>query len=270
MGLRPYCSPRCRQTLEENKPCSAFDLTAGAASEEAETMNENRWERCGAATGFAMVVLGVAAMAFERAPVTAADFAANRTALVTQSMLFLASAAVSMWFLGSLRTYLLRAEGGTGRVSTIAFGAGVAWATLNMVAQAFQVGVASDPHGEAPIALIDTMSAVFTIANLPLAVMLVAVAVVSLRHNAFPGWLGWIALVAAGAQILLWLSTAMQSGPLASDSWLSFLLYPFVLIWLVPATVIMARKAGQPRTTVPDTPQGLIEARRDPRRHLIN
>jgi hypothetical protein len=227
-------------------------------------MNESRWERYGAASGFVMVALGAVATLFERAPVTAADFAASRTALVTQSMLFLAGAAVSIWFLGSLRSYLMRAEGGTGRVSTVAFGAGVAWAALNMVAQAFQVGAANDPQGETPTALIKTMSAVFTIANLPLAVTLVAVAVVSLRYHAFPAWLGWLSAVVAGAQALLWLSTAVQSGPLASDSLLSFVLYPFFLIWLVPATVIMIRRAGRPPMTIPDTVQGQVEVDRQP------
>ena len=47
--------------------------------------------------------------------------------------------------------------------------------------------------------MINTMSAMLTIANLPLAVMLLAVAVVSLRHRAFPFWLGWLAAVAAGS-----------------------------------------------------------------------
>lgn len=42
---------------------------------------------------------------------------------------------------------MIRFEGGTGRLSTVVFGAGIAWTTLNMVAQAFQVGVASDPRG---------------------------------------------------------------------------------------------------------------------------
>src|SRR6185369_8052477 len=121
--------------------------------EEGRAMNESTWERCGASSGFAMVILGAAASTFERTPVTAADFAANRTALLTQSMLFLAGAAAGLWFVGCLRSHLLRAERGTGRLSTVAFGAGVAWAALNMLAQAFQVGAASDPAGAAPAAL---------------------------------------------------------------------------------------------------------------------
>jgi hypothetical protein len=208
-------------------------------------MNETQWERYGAASGFAMVAFGAAATVFERAPVTAADFAANRTALLTQSMLFLLGAAASLWFLGSLRTYLLRFEGGTGRLAAVVFGSGIAWATLNMAAQAFQVGAAGDPKGETPTALLKTMGAVFTIANLPLAVMLLAVAVVSMRYHAFPLWLGVVAIVAAGAQALLWSATVVQSGPLAPDGWLSFALYPFFLIWLVPATAIMMKRAGQ-------------------------
>ncbi len=57
----------------------------------------------------------------------------------------------------------------------------------------------------APPALIGTMNAVFTIAALPLAVMLTAVAVVSLRDHALPTWPGWIAAGAAGSQLVLWL-----------------------------------------------------------------
>jgi hypothetical protein len=206
-------------------------------------MNAGGRERSGAASGFALLALGAAATAFERLPASAADFAANRTALWAQSMLFLAGAAVSLWFLGSLRNHLRRAEGGAGRLSEVAFGAGVAWAALNMLAQAFQVGVAGDATATAPVSLLNTMTAVFSVANLPLAVMLAAVAVVSLRHHAFPSWLGWLAAVAAGAQAALWAATVVPSGPLAAGGWLNAALYPFFLVWLVPATAIMMRSS---------------------------
>ena len=60
--------------------------------------------------------------------------------------LFLAGAALYLWYLGSLRTWLHDAEGGTGRLSTVAFGAGTVWVGVNMVAQAFQIGLATDPR----------------------------------------------------------------------------------------------------------------------------
>jgi hypothetical protein len=46
-------------------------------------------------------------------------------------MLFLAGAALYLWYLGSPRTWLHDAEGGTGRLSTVAFGAGTVWVGVN-------------------------------------------------------------------------------------------------------------------------------------------
>jgi hypothetical protein len=50
-------------------------------------VTDHAWERRGAASGLGVVLPGAAATAFERASMTAADFAADRTALVTQSMI---------------------------------------------------------------------------------------------------------------------------------------------------------------------------------------
>ena len=216
-------------------------------------MSEPGAERWGAASGFAVIVVSAAAMIFERGAVLPADsadavvahYTGNQGAIFAQSMLFLAGAAIYLWFLGSLRSFLLRAEGGTGRVSAIAFGAGVVWIGLSMLAQAFQIGLAAAPAAAALPALIATMNAVFTISALPLAVLLAAVAVVTLRHRAFPAWLGWVAVVAAGAQLLLWWSTVVSSGPLAADGWLSYALYPAFLVWLVPATIVMTGRRGR-------------------------
>jgi hypothetical protein len=60
------------------------------------------------------------------------------------------------------------------------------------------------------------------------------------------------------------LATVVESGPLASDGWLSFVLYPFFLIWLVPATVIMVRRTGSSHAIIQDTPQGLVDAGQRP------
>src|SRR6266699_144747 len=111
-------------------------------------MNETRRERWGAASGLAAAVVGAAATVFERGPLTVDDSSAAvidhltryHTPMLAQSMLFLAGAALYLWYLGSVRTFLARAEGGTGRLSMVAFGAGTVWVGVNMVAQAFQVG----------------------------------------------------------------------------------------------------------------------------------
>jgi hypothetical protein len=222
-------------------------------------MDETRWERWGAASGFAAALFGAAAIVFERGPLTVTDSApavighltSYRTPMLAESMLFLAGAALYLWYLGSLRAFLARAEGSTGRLSTVAFGAGIVWVGINMVAQAFPIGLAANPRAGAAPALIGTMNAVFTIGALPLAVMMAAVAVVSLRYRAFPAWLGWLAAAAAGSQLLLWLGTVAFTGPLAPDGWLSYALYPVFLVWLIPATIIMIRRAGQQTGSTP-------------------
>jgi hypothetical protein len=225
-------------------------------------MNETRWERWGAASGFAAALAGAAAIVFERGPLMATDPARTvvdhltsyRTPMLAQSMLFLVGGALYLWYLGSLRTFLARSEGGTGRLSTVAFGAGLVWVGINMVALAFQIGLVANPRAGAAAALIGTMNAVFTIAALPLAVMMAAVAVVSLRSRAFPAWLGWVAAATAGSQLLLWLGTVVSTGPLAPDGWLSYALYPVFLVWLIPATIIMIRRAGQLTSFTPPAP----------------
>src|SRR6476469_7073276 len=135
-------------------------------------------ERMGAASGYLVVAFALAAIVLERRPATPSDVLAARVALQAQSMLFLAGAAATLWFLGSLRLVLTRAEGISSRVSSVAFGAGLAWVAVSVVGQAFQLGVAASRTTPAPAALLDVMRALFGVAHLPLAVMLTAVAVV--------------------------------------------------------------------------------------------
>ncbi len=109
-------------------------------------MNETRWQRWAAASGFVALAFGAAAVALERPWPSTSDpdgfpafLAANRGAILAQSMLFVISAGVFMWFLGSLRSFLIEAEGATGRLSTLAFAAGMIGYGLNVVGQAPQI-----------------------------------------------------------------------------------------------------------------------------------
>jgi hypothetical protein len=56
--------------------------------------------------------------------------------------------------------------------------------------------------------------------------------------------LGWLAVVAAAAALVLSFAVVQPSGPLAPQGWLTLVLYPAPIIWLVPATVVMIRRAG--------------------------
>jgi hypothetical protein len=197
------------------------------------------------------LVLGGVGGALERGWPSANDpdavarfIAANKPAILGQSMAFVLSAGIYMWFFASLRAFLARAEGEIGRLSALVFGAGLVWTGLQMAAQAFQVGAAMAPLGTLQPPILWMMAAMFSISNLPLAIALLATALVTFRTKVFPGWLGMIAVAAAVAQVVLWMGTVVRSGPLAPNGWLTYALYPIVALWLLPTTIVMIRKAG--------------------------
>jgi len=206
-------------------------------------------------TGFAALLSGAAAVALERPWPSTSDPAAfpafladNRDAVLAQSMLFLLSAGLFMWFLGVLRSFLIEAEGATGRLSTLAFTAGMIGYGMNVVGQAPQITLTlPSAHSMTPgsaTTLTDLGWVLLVVANIPLAVMFFAIAVVSLRTRVFPVWLGWLAVVAGVAAVLLSFALVFPAGPLAPQGWASYLLYPASIIWLVPAATVMVRRTG--------------------------
>ncbi len=217
-------------------------------------MDETTGERWGAASGFAVLAVGAAATVFERGAVSAGDpvatltgfYARNQDALLAQSLLFLIAAGIFLWYVGSLRAFLVRAEGGIGGSSAVVFGAGVAWTAVSAAAQASQIGLAMGSGAEVQPALVGMMMALFIGANLLLAVMLFGVAAVSFPTKCFPVWLVWLTLVAAVANLIPLLGIVVESGPLAPNGWVTaYAPYPIFVVWLVSATVVMLSRIGK-------------------------
>jgi hypothetical protein len=213
-------------------------------------------EQWGAAAALLAIVVGLGGAALERPwPTTGADFTAflaqNRAAIVGQSLFFMVGAAINLFFLGSLRSFLARAEGGGAPLTHVAFGAGVLWAGLNIVGQAPQIllTLPSQAQLDPTLArvLADLCFVMLNIANLPLGMMFAATAVVSLKTRVLPTWLGLLAAVAAAAAFALTFAVAQASGPLAPQGWLTLALYPSSVIWLLPGAVMMIRRIGQQR-----------------------
>ncbi len=206
------------------------------------------------ATGYAAVLCGVGATLLERPwptdPVALPGFLAdNRGAVLWQSMLFLLGAAFFMWFLGCLRTYLIRVEPDRGRVTMVAFGAGMVAYGMTVLALAPQIALTLpgrtwvDPTTSA--LAVDLGYVMLTVANLPMAVMYAASAVVSLRDRAFPAWLGWWSVLAAACCLTLVLSMFDPTGPLAPQGWLSYVLYLVPVVWLAAAPTLMLIDSGR-------------------------
>ena len=80
-------------------------------------------------------------------------------------------------------------------------------------------------------------------------VMFLAIALLSLRLQAYPRWLGWIAAAAATAAFVSTLSLVPADGPLAPTGVLTTALRLVPLFWYVPAAVVMLRPAGRPPRT---------------------
>jgi hypothetical protein len=112
--------------LETTQDVGGKPVTSDAAAGEAfqaPPENATRGERWGAASGFAALVAGLLGGALERGWPSGSDphavarfIAANRPAILAQSMLFVLSTGIYLWFLSSLCTFLRRAEGSAGTV----------------------------------------------------------------------------------------------------------------------------------------------------------
>lgn len=214
-------------------------------------MTERNWERWEPASGYLVLALGLVAAAFERgappagAPIeqTLGFLTAYRSELLAQSLLFVLSAGLYLWFFESLRTYLLRAEGGSGRFAHVAFSAGIVWAGIQMVMQSVQAALAMRSGNGMEPALAgmtsDMSYALSVIAYVPMAIMLAAVALSSLRARAFPAWLGWFSAGTGVVHLAMAFGLVADGGILVPGGALTYVLYALITIWLAAVTTVM-------------------------------
>lgn len=168
-----------------------------------------RWERNAPLTGVAAVVLwivGTFLLEKDDRPEgkdTAAFVAwveKNDTAIIIGAIVFGFGVLLFLWMLGSLRSTLFAAEGGTGRLATIAFASGVATAVSMMFSvlphaqAAFDSGDTSATSIDALVHMGDAFFGGVELFAIPL---LAASALVILRFGALPRWLAWASLVLA-------------------------------------------------------------------------
>lgn len=129
-----------------------------------------------------------------------AYYRAHDGKIIAGTVIFLIGVGLFFWFLGTLRSRLLAAEGGDGRLTALAYGAGVA----TSVCLALQPGpdisavLAKDDLVPSAAKAVHTLGDAFFLgAEYLLPVMLVAFAMVAMRTGAFPNWLAWLSLLVA-------------------------------------------------------------------------
>ena len=154
-------------------------------------------------------------------------YADESTAIVTGGFLFMLGGAFFIWFLGSLRARLLAAEGGLGRLSTIAFAGGLATAVFLIATPGPDVAGAIEEDDLSPTsadALHDLSDAFFVGAEVSAIVLTLATGLLAIRTGALPRVFGWLSVLLA-----VWLAI----GPIG---WAGLLLgFP---LWVIAASVL--------------------------------
>jgi hypothetical protein len=214
-------------------------------------------ERIGAATGVASVItLGVANALTPTYPkpeatadVIKSFVAQHRTDMLWQTFLFGVAALFGLWFLGSLRSTLRRAEGGAGRVSAVAFGGGIATWLFTGLATVFfgtaaYYAASTDASLVALVYHLSMMTAVPT--AFALGTLIAATNVVAFRTRVLPLWLIGLGGLAFVATIASAASVFVKTGTFAvGGRGMYVTLFGGALIWTLATSVTLTMKLGQ-------------------------
>jgi magnesium-transporting ATPase (P-type) len=172
-------------------------------------MDWARWERFAPLTGIVAVVLWiVGVLVQESAGLTDKDspeeilavLQSDANTIITAGVIFAFGVVFFIWFLGSLRSTLYAAEGGVGRLSSIAYGSGMlaALTLILQIAPSVQGAFDEDELSpEAAQALQSVGEAAFGATEFTLLAMFVAVGLVIMRTRVFGAWLGWLSFLIA-------------------------------------------------------------------------
>ena len=171
----------------------------------------------------------------------------NHVRNIAGAYLWVVGALMFLWFLTRLRNDLRRAEGGTGALSTLAFGGGVAFAAVWMVSAVLFAAV---PYAvewrDAPVTNIDMVRVLPPAGRMLLLLgggfaallILIAASAVILRTALLPRWLGWLGIVAA---LLLVFDATYQT------------IFPFwVWVFIASCVMLTRREQTQRDRTVPE------------------
>jgi hypothetical protein len=207
-------------------------------------MNLARWEeRLAPLDGIAAVAFWFAGVLVLQGPADQPDqdasparalafFKLEDSAILLGTFLFMVGTLFFLWFLGLVRTRLVAAEGGSHRLSSVAFAGGVATAVCLLLMPAVHATGAINNENLSPDAAqvyLGINDAFFYGAELAAAVFLLALGLVSLAGEAFPKWLGWASLVLA-----VWLA-------IPPIGWAA-LLWGFPL-WLIAVSLLLATRS---------------------------
>jgi hypothetical protein len=235
------------------------DLLPGVSGEAVgPSTRARRWERLGAGMGIVFVALqlGLGAVLTDAPALDAPENEIHSYLVEHGGNVLLAatlgalSAFFFVWFLGTLRTFLLTVEGARGHLSAIAFGAGLVTITLATTASLLTVALAWDDTARlAEPGLVRAVWNLNTLALVPIGssagAFCLAAAIMILRTRVIPAWVGWIGILASvmGVLAVFFLASDDPDSPLGTPVNLGgFLLAMFFILLLSIFLVIRLGK----------------------------
>jgi hypothetical protein len=164
-------------------------------------------------------------------------------------LLFGAAGLFFIWFIGTLRHLLGRAEGNEGRLATTAYGGGLVAAATLMVGLGLTAVASLHPvenGANLTHALIDASLLVPAVGAPAAFVYFAANGLSILRSGYLPAWMGWFGLVTAVLNILGIGAVFTDHGVFAGDGLFGFFLgFACFLLWNLGASIMLYRKLGE-------------------------
>jgi hypothetical protein len=164
--------------------------------------NWERWSRLAGALAVpfwvAAVILISSAVKGSKGPRILASYHSHSNRVLLASVLWSIGVLLFIWFLGSLRSHYLAAEGGSGRLSMLAYGGGLAAAAIAMLIPAADDAAAlnkNDIDASGASVLHHFSDGIFVATEYLLPILFFASAILALRYRALPKWLGWVSIL---------------------------------------------------------------------------
>lgn len=218
-------------------------------------MRRRDWERFGALVGVIAVVVYVVGIALTGAPPkpTARNDEIlqfvndKRSMILAQIWLFALASGLFVWFAGAVRSVFRRAEGETGHLANVFFGASVLAQSVLMTAfvvyGAFTYKAAVTATSELALTRfafdVGALGPVF--AGFPLAVAAGIYAALAFGTGALARWTGWMALLAGALQVVGTFGVFIKTGPFSMEGAFGFVPFAATMVWVLATCVAMYR-----------------------------
>ena len=213
-------------------------------------MGARRWEQFAAASGIAFVVVilisfllpGEAPPQFDDSIQEIQSFYVdNGDALQAAAFLTGLAAFFFLWFLGRLRSAMARAEGEAGRLSSVAFGAGILVLALALgstaVGDVLAVRVAQIGDPAVTRALFELQNLTIAFSSFAFAALVAAASVVAVRTGLLPPWLAVAGELLTLGWLVVGIGVFVEQGAFSSTGAFGLIVFLVWLVWVVAVSV---------------------------------